>query len=230
MSAGVPESQIFSDAGALALAVAGGIATAAAEALSKRGCFKIVLAGGTTPMAVYRELADCATDGSRWRIYFGDERCVLPEDSRRNDRAIREVWLDRVSSRVFAIPAERGPRRAALDYTSVVEAEQPFDLVLLGLGEDGHTASLFPGHLHPQAEWVHPVYGAPKPPPERVSLSRRAFCASRMVWFLVTGAGKAGAWRAWQAGEALPAAGIRGMFETRVWLDAAAAGRTEPMI
>lgn len=103
-----------------------------------------------------------------------------------------------------AIPAELGPEQAAQAYADIVEAAVPFDLVLLGMGEDGHTASLFPGHKHNQEQWTHPVFGAPKPPPERVSLSAKALGQTRNLLYLITGQSKVEAVQAWRKGDLLP--------------------------
>ena len=98
----------------------------------------------------------------------------------------------------------------------------PFDLVLLGIGEDGHTASLFPGQQHPADQLVHAVHNAPKPPPDRVSLSVRALSEAREVLILATGAGNRAAIQSWQAGEPLPIAEIGGPAPVDVLLDRAA--------
>jgi 6-phosphogluconolactonase len=92
-------------------------------------------------------------------------------------------------------------------------------MVLLGMGEDGHTASLFPGHVHPAGEPVHAVSDAPKPPSARVSLSREALSDSREVLILITGAGKRAAVQRWRAGEDLPIAHITARHHLRVLID-----------
>lgn len=198
----------------LAESAAAGIAAHAWHTLRERGGFHIVLAGGRSPGEVYRRLAGLDTDWSRWHCWFGDERCVPRHDPRRNDRIARQLWLDQVpipAAQVHPIPVERGPEDGARAYAGMLKGVGSFDLVLLGLGEDGHTASLFPGHpwgLAPDAADVLAVTGAPKPPPERVSLSARRLSRSRVVWFLVTGGGKQDALRRWRAGEDIPAASI----------------------
>jgi 6-phosphogluconolactonase len=125
-----------------------------------------------------------------------------------------EAWLDHVSippSQVHTIPAESGAAAATKSYAQTLAGLGNFDLVLLGLGEDGHTASLFPGHkwgAEADAPDVLPVFNAPKPPAERVSLSARRLAATREVIFLVSGTGKQSAVAAWRAGTAIPAAAI----------------------
>jgi 6-phosphogluconolactonase len=134
----------------------------------------------------------------------------------------RRTLLDSVyPASVHRIPAELGPDEGALAYDPIVAWLQPLDLVLLGAGPDGHTASLFPGHPALGAEgWAVGVAGAPKPPPERVSLTLRALRSARRVVFLVTGQDKAEA--VTQARRGLVPSG---MIEGAEWLlDAAAAG------
>lgn len=192
----------------------GWICRAAAEAIALRGVFHIVLAGGTTPRAVYRALCNQAAQWDKWHVWFGDERCLPPADPERNSRMARDAWLDRVAipaARVHDIPAEAGPQAGAHAYAEALEGVAEFDLVLLGLGEDGHTASLFPGHAWgeaPDSPDVLAVHGAPKPPPDRISLSAQRLSCARQVLFLVTGAGKQDAVMRWRAGERIPVAAI----------------------
>jgi len=217
------------DAAAVAAAALAIILGAAKVAIAARGVFRMVLAGGTTPDRVYRLLASSSTDWNRWQIYFGDERCLPVNDPERNSRLAAGAWLERVSipaANVHPIPAELGTQAAALAYAPLVEAARPFDLVLLGMGEDGHTASLFPGHVHPPREAVHAVSDAPKPPPERVSLSRESLSDSRDVLILVTGTGKRAAVRQWRNGANLPVAGITALERLNILLDRDAAGET----
>lgn len=199
----------FKDADAVADDVLARILDAAQQAIAARGRFSIVLAGGTTPEQVYRKLKDCDADWSRWFVWFGDERCLPVDHPDRNSVMAHHAMLAYVpipSEQVFPIPAELGPQPAADAYESLIASELPFDLVLLGIGEDGHTASLFPGHVHPDDRRVVPVFDAPKPPPERVSLNITALCDAKAVCVLVTGAAKRGAVRQWKQGEDLPIA------------------------
>jgi 6-phosphogluconolactonase len=222
-----PRWHRFPNAQALARAAAEAVLDTAREAIAAADEFRIVLAGGRTPELAYRMLAQAEADWSRWRIYFGDERCLPAEDPERNSRMVRSVWLDRVAippGNVFPIQAELGPEAAAERYAELVRDALPFDLVLLGMGEDGHTASLFPGHAHAPAELVHAVHQAPKPPPERVSLSAAALGSAHRILILVSGAGKREAVQRWRSGEALPVAGIRGPAGVDVLIDRDAEG------
>lgn len=221
---------LFDDPSAVAAAAASHILDAARTAIADRGLFRLVLAGGSTPLRTYRLLAEAPADWSGWRIYFGDERCLPPDHEDRNSRAAALAWLDRVAvprENIHPIPAELGPEAAAVAYRSLVETALPFDLVLLGMGEDGHTASLFPGHSHPSGALTVAVQGAPKPPPERVSLGAAALSAARAVLILVTGAGKREAVAAWQRGEPLPVASIGAPSGVDVLLDREAATGAE---
>jgi 6-phosphogluconolactonase len=201
------------------------VAKAEAEALTERGEFNIVLAGGGTPRRLYRALADESHDWSRWRVWFGDERCLASDDPERNSAMTREAWLDKVgmpAGNLHVIPAEQDAEQAARSYARELFGLVDFDLVLLGLGQDGHTASLFPGHDWGEADGsaaVLAVADAPKPPPERVSLSADRLSRTRRVLFLVTGADKRDALTRWRRGESLPAAAIRPRAGVDVLMD-----------
>lgn len=201
--------EALADAKSVARRAADEILAAAAEAVASRGRFRIVLAGGTTPLAAYRLLAGEDAAWASWQVWFGDERCLPAGDPERNSTAAAQALLDRVpfpADHIFPIPAELGPEPAAAAYAGVIAPALPFDLVLLGMGEDGHTASLFPGQAVADDALVVPVRGAPKPPPERVSLTPRALGDCRRMLILVTGAGKRDALSAWRAGADLPVA------------------------
>ena len=213
---------ILRDREAVARYTADRILMAADQAISQRGEFRIVLAGGRTPKQVYRLLVTADTDWERWEVYFGDERCLPPEDSERNSLMANRVWLGRIPiprENINSIPAEKGADIAARAYEAKIKEVLPFDLVLLGMGEDGHTASLFPGQEYSNSELVHAVHDAPKPPPDRVSLSARALSDAHQVLILVTGASKADAIRTWKRGGDLPVAAVRGHTGVDVLLD-----------
>ena len=202
-------------AGALASDVAGRVLAIAGRSIAERGRFTIVLAGGNSPRATYALLRGAGAAWSRWHVYFGDERCAPREDPERNSKMADEAWLRSVPiprAQVHAIPAELGPIEGARCYAALLAGAPPFDLVLLGLGEDGHTASLFPGDetgFAADAPDAVPVFAAPKPPPERVSLSRDRLSRARHLFFVVAGADKATALSRWRAGVSIPAARIQ---------------------
>lgn len=204
----------FEQTAALEHAAVTEILRAAQHAIDARGAFHIVLAGGTTPRKVYEALSAAKTSWPAWHVYFGDERCLPPDHAERNSRMATLAWLDHVaipSTQIHPIPAEEGASVAAEKYAWLVSAVELFDLVLLGLGEDGHTASLFPGHDAgdaPDAPSTLTVLDAPKPPPQRVSLSARRLGNARQVIFLVTGNSKMAAVKDWRSGMAIPAAAI----------------------
>ena len=188
-----PESQSFT-----VVESAEDVAAAAAAEISQalwKGARSLVLAGGTTPKRCYELLSSMEVEWGRVSILFGDERCVRPDHPESNYSMAREALLDRVApATVYRMPAELGPDEGAELYASVVAAVSPLDVVVLGVGEDGHTASLFPGHPALKAQGlVTGIHDSPKPPPERVTLTLNALLAARTVIILATGAGKADA-------------------------------------
>ena len=201
------------------------VAAAAAAEISDalwKGARTLVLAGGTTPKRAYELLSAMEVEWGRVSVLFGDERCVRPDHPESNYRMAREALLDRVApATVYRMPAELGPEEGAELYEKVVARLTPLDVVVLGVGEDGHTASLFPGHPVLEAPGlVAGIHDSPKPPPERVTLTLHALQAARIVIILATGAGKAGAVAKARRGE-VPS----GMIAGARWLiDRAAAG------
>ena len=173
-------------------------------AIERSGLFRIGLAGGNTPRAIYEELAarpDCLP-WSKVQITFGDERCVAPDHADSNYRMAREALLSRVSipeGNVFRVRGEADPEEASQECelrlkavaSRLGEPVYAHDLMLLGMGPDGHTASLFPGSpaLDEEAHWVIPTIG-PKPPPQRITFTFPLLNASRAVMFLVNDASK----------------------------------------
>jgi 6-phosphogluconolactonase len=202
------------------------IQQAAHSAISHRGGFHIVLAGGNTPRRIYEAMRSADTDWSAWHVYFGDERCLPADQDGRNSRMAAQAWLKHVgipAAQIHVIEAERGAESAAHRYAQIVGRVEQFDLVLLGLGEDGHTASLFPHHdpgNTPDAPAVLAVHDAPKPPPERVSLSANRLGAARQVMFLVTGESKRQAVHDWRNGIDIPAAAIKPAGGVDIYLEA----------
>jgi 6-phosphogluconolactonase len=202
--------------------VAAAAAADIAEAL-RDGARSLVLAGGTTPQRCYELLSHMDVEWGRVTILFGDERCVRPDHPDSNYRMARETLLDRVSpATVHRMPAELGPDEGAALYAHIVASVAPLDVVTLGVGEDGHTASLFPGHPALKASaLVVGIRDSPKPPPQRVTLTLPALQRARRVIILATGAGKADAVAKAKRGE-VPS----GMIAGARWLiDRAAAGQ-----
>ena len=191
------------------------IVGSARRAIERRGRFLIALAGGSTPRGVYHLLRAASTTWSCWQVYFGDERCLPPDNEGRNSWMAADSWLEHVpiaADQMHVIPAELGAEAAALGYAHTLRGVGNFDLVLLGLGEDGHTASLFPGHdwgVTADASDVMAVFDAPKPPPQRVSLSAARLSRAREVLFLVEGISKRDAVARWRMGANIPARSIR---------------------
>ncbi len=184
------------------------IMAAAKVAIDRYGSFLVVLAGGSTPKSVYELLSREQADWENWHIYHNDDRCLPVDHPERNSLMARQSWLDHVaipSSQIHDIPAELGNVEGAKAYAKTLAGVRAFDLVLLGLGEDGHTASLFPGQLVDNSADAVPVFNAPKPPAERVTMSQMRLSDTHEVLFLVTGQGKQEAVDQWRNGEAIPA-------------------------
>lgn len=193
------------DQAALAAAVAARIAADAGMAVASRGRFTITLAGGSTPRTLYSVLAQDHARDIPWSsivILFGDERCVGPDHEHSNFRMAAQTLLTRVGilpHHVHRIRAESGSYDAAREYDHVLRnvlADDPdgmFDLTLLGMGADGHTASLFPGRdfSADAGRLAAPANApAPFPVPERITITLDAIARSRNVDFLVTGIDK----------------------------------------
>jgi 6-phosphogluconolactonase len=192
-----------------------------AEAL-RGGARSLVLAGGTTPQRCYELLSSLDVEWGRVAVLFGDERCVPADHPESNYRMVKETLLDRVApATVYRMPAELGPEGGAEAYAKAVADAAPLDFVLLGVGEDGHIASLFPGHPVLRATGLTAgVRDSPKPPPERVTLTLEVIRDARQVLILATGSTKADAVALARRGET-----PSGMIAAARWLidqDAAA--------
>jgi len=235
-----PRVEVAPDAEALARLAAAHVAGRAAAAASARGRFSLALAGGSTPRRTYQLLAEPphreAVPWDRVEVFFGDERCVPPGDPGSNHRMAREALLGRVpipEGRIHRIRGEApDPEAAAAEYEEELRAAlgpgARLDLVLLGMGSDGHVASLFPGSdaLGETSRLVRAVV-APVPPPRRITLTLPALAAAAEVAFLVAGADKAERVAEVLGGldPALPAARVRPAGGVLWLLDAAAASR-----
>jgi len=221
----ISNAKIFADANALGEFAAQLTAKAAAKAIAERGAFHLVLAGGNTPRLCYEKLCGMDVDWSRVHIWFGDERCLPVGDSGRNDHMADETLLSHVAipvAQIYRIPAESGPEKAADFYAALLARAPRMDMVHLGMGEDGHTASLFPAHeTLADTRLAVPEFNSPKMPPERVSMGFKVLNAARRKLILAAGSGKHDAIKRIKAGQSLPVS----MIEEATWLlDRAAAG------
>ncbi len=200
------ESQVSLDQAAMERVVA-----LSDSSIKAQGQFHLVLAGGSTPKNVYTLLKNINTDWHKWHIYFGDERCLDSTHQDRNSTMAFEAWLNHIdipTQNIHTIPAELGPVEGANLYNETLSKVGDFDLVLLGLGEDAHTASLFPGHRWDNNSDALAVFDAPKPPPLRISMSPARLSRSKSVLFLVSGKEKQTAINQWKAGDLIPASTI----------------------
>ncbi len=201
-----PEIVVLSDSDALAREAAELFAKHAAAAVDSRGRFSVALAGGSTPGAMYRLLAEEPYgELIPWRgvhLFWGDDRCVAPDDSGSNFRLADEAFISRVPippDNVHRVRGELAPGVAARAYANALSdffcgPHARFDLVLLGLGDDGHTASLFPGSdaLQEKASLTAAVQAHYRGSPvDRVTLTLPAINSARHVLFLVSGSEKA---------------------------------------
>jgi 6-phosphogluconolactonase len=237
------ELKVLSDPTALAATVADRFLQRMAAAQGRGETPNVALTGGTIAEAVHRQIAqravnrDAGSDVDWHRVVFwwGDERFVAPDSPDRNALDARACFLDVVGAdQVHEIPSTADaadPAASAAAYAEQLRGSGAgeFDLVMLGMGPDGHVASLFPGFPQLDSEDVTvPVTGSPKPPPERVSLTFGALNRARAVWFLVTGDAKADAVQKALADQGdlhdTPARGIR-VPDTTWFLDAAAASK-----
>ena len=237
---GAAEVEVFADLASLTRAAGERLVRLAAERVERAGRFTVALAGGNTPRPLYELLAGELRARVPWEateVYFGDERCVPPDDVNSNYGTARRALLAHVPrAKVFRIEGERPPEEGARDYDATLRVAFPdslaptFDLALFGVGADGHTASRFPGTaaLDETERWPvavdAPKSAAPRLP--RVSLTLPILTRSRESWFLCAGADKRDVVGRVLGGRAplLPAARVRGALRTLWLLDRAAAG------
>jgi 6-phosphogluconolactonase len=158
----------------------------------------LVLTGGSSPGRAYELAADREPDWSAASLWWGDERCVPPEDDRSNFRLARESLLDRLEARpreVQRIRGELGPEEAAREYDELLRNVSRLDLVLLGIGPDGHTASLFPNQPALEEQERRAIPNEPKLEPlvDRVTMTIPVLASAPLVLFVVSGESKADA-------------------------------------
>jgi 6-phosphogluconolactonase len=248
-----PDIVIEPDGETLARAAAEALVARLAAAQTVHGTASVVLTGGGIGIAVLEHVARLAAEPVRetvdWTavdVWWGDERFVPVDSDERNEKAARRALLDKVGvpgPRVHPMPPSDGPfdepEEAAGWYAEQLAAAAPeggslprFDVLLLGMGPEGHVASIFPDS--PAVSDERPVFAVrdcPKPPPTRVSLGFSAINTATEVWLLVSGEGKASAVALALSGAAprqVPAAGVHGTRATRWLLDTAAAGQLPP--
>jgi 6-phosphogluconolactonase len=214
------------------------LAELVAEALDLRDHAHLALAGGKTPRRTYEQLAERIGDWSRVGVWFGDERAVPPDDPESNFRMVTEALTGAHGlgeEGIHRVEGERGADEAARRYGEALEGALPgddegiplLDVAFQGLGPDGHTASLFPQHPALDADGICvAVHEAPKPPPDRVTLTLPVLRAARRIVFLVDGEEKAPAVQAMLArpDPAIPASLLVGP-QTTLIADEAAASR-----
>ena len=235
--------EIFDTPAELAAALADTFVDEAQSAITERGGFYVALAGGTTPKAAYELLAqEPHANTVSWSdvfIYFGDERCVPPDDEQSNYRMAKLAFLDAVNiptGNVHRMHGEEDPQRAAAEYAKILHedlGELPrFDLILLGMGPDGHTASLFPGSpvLTSSGDELVAAPYVEKFQSHRLTLTPRAINNARRVVIATEGPGKAPALAAVLKGPVNPAAHpvqiVHPVDGTLTWLvDSAAASQ-----
>ncbi len=245
-----PALLLHRDVEALTHAVAARLVTRLVDAQSNGRVASVALTGGRVAAAVYRTIAGSparsAVDWSRVDLWWSDERFLPPGDPERNETQAREALLSTVAldpARVHAMPADtgQGAEPAAAAYAAELAraasvgdrlAVPTFDLVMLGVGPDGHVASLFPEQpaLYERERTVVAVHGAPKPPPTRISMTMPVLSNAAEVWFVVSGEDKASAVRLALSGAGemqVPAAGPKGRSRT-LWLLDNAAGADVP--
>lgn len=213
-----PENtRIFEDAEAVAQAAAEYVFEKINACVSKKGRCHVVLPGGTTPARCLQLLAEKPLPWKNIHWYPGDERCYPLGHAERNDTMIEEKLFSKqpvVESNFHPIAAELGPEQGAKNYSEILDAAGSMDIVILGMGEDGHTASLFPGNIALQNESsAVPVYNSPKPPDERVSIGLNTLKNSAECIVIATGAGKRDALQRLRQGEVFPV----GMIEPDTW-------------
>lgn len=228
---------IYKDGDEISRAAAKAFVRAAARAIAERGRFLVSLSGGSTPMKLYERLAGEKLDWTKAHFFWGDERCVPVEDAGNTYGQTKKVLFDRIGqTNIHRVKSELEPDSAARDYALTLSrfAEAPFgfprfDLVLLGMGDDGHTASLFPGSPVDVNTPAIPVTAHYQDrPANRVSLTPLVFNQAREIWFLVTGKSKAETLKRVLHGEhnpdLLPAQRIQPVDGNLIWMiDEAAA-------
>ena len=198
---------IFKNTDELSQRLASDILSVAEFSIKSKNSFKIVLAGGSSVLQTYEILSNSESDWRRWHVYFGDERCLPVKNKDRNDSIINTIWLNDCAipkQNINYIPVELGVNVAATSYGQIVDTVGEFDVVILGVGEDGHTASLFPGRIYDDAKSVIIEKNSPKYPKNRVSISYSKLNQSKKVFKVVSGSSKKPIVQQWLRGVDFP--------------------------
>ncbi len=199
------------------------ISTIASSTLKKQSVFNIVLAGGDTPKSIYPFFSQIDTDWNAWHFWFSDERCLKLTDKNLNSIMAEDFlfsYLPIQNPNVHRIKGELGVHKATNLYRTKLKDIPIFDITLLGIGEDGHTASLFPDNdigNNPKAPDVLEVKNSPKYPAERVTLSSQRLNRSRIVIFLAKGLNKKKIIESYNNNEKMPANTIKGKEQTLIF-------------
>ena len=195
--------EIFKSSSELGNYAARSFVEIANQSIAARGRFLVVLSGGNTPMRLYEILGDEFQEQVDWKqvhFFWGDERCVPVDDAGNSYGQAKKVFLDKVNAiNIHRIESDLKPAEAAIDYANTLKvfSEPPlewprFDLVLLGMGDDGHTASLFPGSpVEVDTPTLAVVANYQDRPANRVTLTQNVFNDARNIFFLVVGVSKA---------------------------------------
>lgn len=192
----------------------------AEKAIRIKGKFHFVLTGGETPKLIYKRLKQLVTNWSAWEFYISDERIGPESEEQLNQLMIRNEFLNHVpvsESQIHFVEGGNDIKSTIISYSQSINNIPDFDLTILGIGEDGHVASLFPGNdigLHPESPDVLPVYNSPKPPAKRVSLSMNRLNKSVKIMIIASGERKRKIVDDFCNGAEIPALHIKGLEET----------------
>ena len=197
---------VFEDINELADQLANDILDVAKTAIRSNNSFKIVLTGGNSILNTYKVLSNSESDWDKWHIYLGDERCLPIGDKGRNNHIINQVWLNNsriLKKNIHFIDAELNATDGAARYENILNSVGDFDVTLLSMGEDGHAASLFPGHLYDANKSIVIERNSPKYPRERISMSYSRLNHSKNIFKVISGSSKQRSLDLWLKGDGL---------------------------
>lgn len=197
---------VYDDFDAASKATADFLAQSIESCLNEKNLCHVILSGGNTPAQCLSYLAEKKLPWHRVHWYPGDERCYPREHAERNDVMLQKyLWSHLSDTNIHLIPAELGAEKAAAEYRQVISSVEHFDIAFLGMGEDGHTASLFPeNEALNDSRSVVPVYHSPKPPTDRVTLSMDTLKKARVRVVLASGVAKSSIIKRIQEGASFP--------------------------